>query len=130
MTTDQTGTETLRQALRSYRHRGHLGPMARDLKTSVSELESFIDGRNLPVETKKALAAELLSAVFDPEIDRLRNPNRKEATALPAAPKPLVAGVDFTPTPIIRDYTQVSPRLVKPDPVPPSAFPAKQPGWA
>jgi hypothetical protein len=85
-----TGTDAIRAAVRSYRSKPGIAfsNLARDIDgQALADLDRFADGRTLPPELLMALTAEIWSgsAIFDPELDRLRPAPRPK-------PQPLCAG--------------------------------------
>ena len=90
MTEIKTGTDAIRTAVANRARKGHLTPLARDAGVGTAALDSFGRGEGkLPPETLKALARELLDAVFDAEADRLRPIKKLEPRSLGIRPPPI-----------------------------------------
>ena len=128
---ETTGTDILRAATRSRRHKGHLGILARDLHIWISDLEAFVDSGNpLPPEKLQLLALEFFNASLDVETDRLRSLKTAEPKPLCAANYPSKFDPKtspYSPPPLNHDAVLARmPRPVKPEPAKPKAT---RPGW-
>ena len=122
---DTTGTEIIREALRTRKSKQNFAIVARDLGISSETLLAFCDGkRSLPNAVLQALVKELWHghAEFDPVTDRLR-------PTVQDLPRPMGIRPENTlPLPKYQaGAAQVAPRPVK-EPVP-DAKVKPRPGW-
>jgi hypothetical protein len=124
----QTGTTTLRLALRARLHKGGIGIMSRDLGTSIASLEAFATSNaKLPAETMNKLAKYIFgeTASFDAASDRLRRA-KPQAQPMGIVPPPVVPHeLPYYQSP---EASRWRPRA-NPDPTTRPA-PLVRPGWA
>jgi hypothetical protein len=123
---ETSGTDLLRDATRSRRHKVHLGILARDLHISISDLEAFVDnGKPLPEPVLQALAREFFNAELT-EADKLSSVNKAEPRlfGIPSPP--------FDPNAVTYPpRTDPKASRININPGPPITMPwsSKRPGW-
>jgi hypothetical protein len=120
MTTETTGTDIIRLAMRNRAAHGGLGRLASDLHLSLTQLDDFTyHGGHLPSEALRLLATDLFAghAEYDPVVDLLRPTNR--TPAIPGGMRPPSASE------MNLDKSHLTPRVLpkttaKPQPARPS----------
>jgi len=127
---ETTGTDILRAATRSRRHKGHLGILARDLHIWISDLEAFVDnGKPLPEPVLQELAREFFNARLN-EQGLLQSLNTAEVKPMCASGYP--PRMDPKSHPYYIPPRDPAAPLLAPQPVKP--VPSKptgpRPGWA